>query len=1622
MPYEKQNIPAFEGVNLGVEPDAVRDSQASDMLNLRFTKVGYLVNRNGVRAFEFDHTVEPQLQGLYKISGATAIGEFILSAPVTDKVDFDPLGNDTVASVVNASHSYPLAQYDRFMVYGVRGANVSEPNKARLAYVLVPTGPIPDGVQSWAIDNDISTPPQNQGDCVFFLRPEYAGDTNSATAALPSLLTAPARRLQRGLWIDTVSGTIHDNSWIEHYQRMEQYGNSLVIADRQNGDLIIHDSWDEAETGQTKSHKLRLQENCNAFFDVDAVKVDFQLGSGEKNGGGVEHGMALYKFYLQRRNAIAAMDNYQDSAFSSRIGELFGNLDSNSGYIEFVNELQAFRGALFFGYNVSDVNASEDRYRGGVDKSLLKDTIGKQYVFSDYAEPSEIESLLDPVTQSNPALSKQYDSEGKIINNEAADVYLWNDVKVTYYPCTGKDTESKFLIDSDRPWAKKVPTLPRIVELETKAGIKQKVPLGVWAYRYVWDLGNQEYSSPSAPMLIPDKLWSCIPDQSGIVRPIKFSGAYADHTHDEIHQTYSGINVASGTGQSLLFTGELNLAANSIYADVLTKVKSALYDSTHVFGGSAQNVNKQVLCTVTSNGPERALRGTILSGYQFDITENSDGTNHYDITLAHHHKSKLIVPIAKVASNEFAVNALFTEDVVNDAGVVGGMYRRAMVDTSLIHQDTLHEFIFEGANNAFCISNDETNYSTYDLHTIKYKTDIYYGLIIHEDDRDVVNGDAPDSLRVPTVLRYVGSQPRRLAYTKIDANPEALSRILAEGIAQFVLADYTNSIVCRSQLMGSYEYDNIPFLGTQTSKLNTKTGSWAYSPSVPQSIDDGVMIIGDLGYDIVDYIAQNNPNYDTIKLGTVKSFIGGAPDLLTSQGTLWPYLSSKNTPLPWVSGSGSYPPNTVNWSGTGAPEKWFEVNNVRIAIHLEGERLLIPEQASAFFPSSLLFNAPRVKLTIDKNSIPSRAKGILIFRTLATHDNDWQPTRFGLVEQVKLDKDANGQNVDFEYFDEVKDTDLDFATTPDEFDGIVDPLRSLFVKSLKEKVWYGNIVERYQPYAPRGYVDNIENASGTGPVPDLTPAATYPVSKVASWKELIVDDTPENRTIGYTDTLNGKYHEYFIVFKDLNGEHSDVKLLSDNGSPTYVDFTSVTSNQLTAVALILSGYPYNAGIEECAVYRRSYTLSGGQKSDTAFYKIGTIKPEAEGIFVDTGIDTTGASKWGQYDDTADTWPVSSQREDKLESSIAWSESGQPSWIKYDSRFAFRDGDGDQITGMEVIYSELIVFKERSMHRVTLENLSNNIGRVEEVSNTVGCIAPNTILCYDNTIYFLSWHGFMKYDNNGLSKVDGDFAIEIGARLREEFQGIRNPAIRDASVALNPVYRELYLNIPAYAGQPAYDYKSEGVKGHIYVMNLDNKFVTKFQYETGDAQIFTPLNDPNDATTSGTDPRTMARLYYTNSYGQLWSAETLPKTPYVSSKVYLEAPTDRDYDEFQPGITASGAPETVSKIVTEPVHSWWKSKEWTGGDKSILKRLRMIIANIAKGTNPRVGTEFNNDDYSTAAYRESQFGVTGELKVVPSRRIEGSDRGERMTIHIASEGDTEIQGLGFHWRKVNTWTR
>jgi hypothetical protein len=474
-------------------------------------------------------------------------------------------------------------------------------------------------------------------------------------------------------------------------------------------------------------------------------------------------------------------------------------------------------------------------------------------------------------------------------------------------------------------------------------------------------------------------------------------------------------------------------------------------------------------------------------------------------------------------------------------------------------------------------------------------------------------------------------------------------------------------------------------------------------------------------------------------------------------------------------------------------------------------------------------------------------------------------------------------------------------------------------------------------------------------------------------------------------------------------------------------------------------------------------------------KIGTIKPEDEGIFYDNDLPSLGRLPLKQI----------FQNEDVMPAGLRWSEPYQSNKIKLASLMEVRSGDGDQVTGLAMLYGNLIVLKERSMHRLAVQGAAVPVSRVDEISNNVGCIAPNTVITVNNTLYFLSWAGFYRYDNNALSKVDGAFSEELQLRLRSSQNGVINPAIRDASCGWNPTYRELYLTIPIMStttneGDSAGQYtggvtivdnkNTRSIRGIAYAINIDNGLVTKYRYMDDsiyftDPQIWQERVFPYSPRQRA--PRVYSRLYYTNSLGQMRSAEVLPprtfnylnpatftgnnaSMEFMRASFFIESPTkdlsnrDKPKDDYltfmQDQITNQYGIFPTSKFV----RIFWASKSWTAEDKSVLKRIRKVFAYISTSDDPAIvrgivhtspeGETATTDiawQYTFADTRITSirlgYSVTGELLSIPTEASGSSsapsqNRGERHLFEVEGSGAFQMEYFAFHWKPINQYER
>jgi hypothetical protein len=648
-------------------------------------------------------------------------------------------------------------------------------------------------------------------------------------------------------------------------------------------------------------------------------------------------------------------------------------------------------------------------------------------------------------------------------------------------------------------------------------------------------------------------------------------------------------------------------------------------------------------------------------------------------------------------------------------------------------------------------------------------------------------------------------------------------------------------------------------------------------------------------------------------------------------------------------------------------------------------------------------------IKIHSDQIPKRAKRLLIYRTKSTHSNDWQPNEYGLVKAIELRKsvenvlvqkyndefetldyiDDNGDKVGFPglyFFDDVKDKDLDFGQTELGFEGLNNALKSRFNIALNERLYYANFIETFRLLAPRNFGWNTNQGADVGTHVFNTNVKVFN-NDVASGG----DGT------GYKESLGADYKWVYITGYPKPSESDKGQIASPLNAGVISPAKSIGSNvvitgteaipQIVALYFMPSGF--DSTIAKLKVYRKKST-------EDQFYYIGEVNFDDEGIFIDNDLPS-GA----KYEDKSEVT-------NNYESGIRWSEPYRPDWIKGESFLEAKSGDGKQITGIASNYGNLVVFKETSMHRYAVQASEVPISRVDELEPDIGCIAPNTLINIDNALYFLSWKGFMMYNNNVFKKIDGLFDEELQFILKH----VDVEFIRDATCGYNPHFNELYLNIPMlpslvpellaneledrYVLQRQQDwgkglmYQSNAdnekpqffnraLLGHVYVINLDKGYATKFCYQT---TVPDPLTETGTDTEiynrflkEAIDQRQLIRMYYTNSLGELRSADILPNRyavrnsmigndplSYLWAGFYTETPYKRDNnepllkdtDEILDGdrCVASDNPYPdwmytgiFPPVKNVPIKSYFKSKFFTGDSESLIKRVRKVLFNL-----------------------------------------------------------------------------
>lgn len=649
-------------------------------------------------------------------------------------------------------------------------------------------------------------------------------------------------------------------------------------------------------------------------------------------------------------------------------------------------------------------------------------------------------------------------------------------------------------------------------------------------------------------------------------------------------------------------------------------------------------------------------------------------------------------------------------------------------------------------------------------------------------------------------------------------------------------------------------------------------------------------------------------------------------------------------------------------------------NRTEVSVYLPGHRSTLLEQVVSIFPSSLLHKCPRIAIKIPNSNIPKKAKRLLIYRTLNSLSNEYDPLTYGLVKAIDIrrysekeyengniceiddtalaiEEPTAGDVVTSEYyytypsmpnpidngnpvgiggtekdfysgiyfFDDVRDTIIDFSNNPDQYEALRYALKSAYNIAIAERMFYGNVIQQYQPEAPLAYGNNG------------VPNAISAINSIG-----FITAKSDGSGVG----IASKYVQYAYLFEDEMQIKSQVELteiikLNENavellgwdgtGTPPVI-----ADDEARDIAIYFMPGSYTHGIKRTVIYRKIMDtlptdLPYSENYMNGFYQVGEItnKTDNEGIFVDDGLingvllntkmidkllpgDPNG-NKMYVFDTPPNTY--------EYESGVFWSEPYRPDVIKMENFIEFGSGDGSQITGLQSQYGNIVVFKDSSIYRSAVQSENPPISRVDLVSRYEGCIAPNTLLNVEDTMFFLSSSGFMQYDNNVIKPADDAFNDELTFLLKsnESFN-------KEASAGYNQHFKEIYLNIPKlkatvkwidivkdmlpdYTGSdsifgqtecivdtqdaPYYDtteiqdtdpvvnekiFERE-TYGHIFVVNPHKGYNTKFGYP---ATSFRKLADNSSYfPIFAYHSLHLMRKYYTSERGVLYSGDVIP---------------------------------------------------------------------------------------------------------------------------------------------------
>lgn len=1825
--FRKQEVVAFEGLNSAVAPELINDGEARDIYNFRMEKIGKLVSRASYatglfwdtcsivldRPIIFSYSVclnpnviaeTPRRRDAYINNlGIIGLGEYVLEtfweAADTDRVMVYYIRSNELNPTYKPIDALDLLQTDAQKATHRNETNPARDQRRHSMFLLsaltgihkdkIMLGAIQDydaKLPKWQIQN--SYPLQDVGD-KRISTPQ--GNYNQRIVPDPNL-TNDTRPLVVQLYAPNKEPNIPNDEWIKQYVDINQYRDKLIISDYINGDMFIEDEYsrlfenkDDIKIGggttTTKistapPHMLSLRPNALETFDVEIVDITLRDAPGEENDalGGVENGMALYKYQLPKKRQKVSQDN-SDNILSS--AEHLGLTVLEDGTVLSTDEKNSRLGVAWSRAFAAFKNGKTKlRFLGGIIQGkssgpVVEASIHLMDISDEVATFTNAENndeFFDVFGALQLPEEEYYDDDGILIKEKSADVYIWEDMPLKYYPSSGVVSGDGFMTEADRFFSKSVSGTPRITELDDLDDAGKTVPLGVWKYRFVWDFGDGVYSAPSAELLVPDRIWSAVKDEdiadADYARPANYYENTLDkgtHTLDEVIAPYTFYSGLYKTPAIYDYANDDFTPLGKLFKQIKDKLYAGINCKYGVPEGDISTWDKKdygnfaTLITSDFGISDIITKGVLYEGMLLSYMKTTSGfysisdnlnSNYVPVNLQLNHlysdasyyseknyyepaAAHLVVPIFKSPSRSYTFNSLFDDE---------GRYRFAYSRLHYGLSNFKYQLVFPGVHTNIPSGSDfgdsaanlnffGTQYFVNTLHNKNsnyYESDnIYLNIICHDDTstQDYQNGEQSNLLAIPadiefnrpnTAFRAVKTSQERLINIAED-DTEAVNRLILSG------ATAELEIVTKDDLFGVI------------SQYMAYLSDYGFSTNLGSAFNDtetnGLGYLDEREYKGIRRVVGTFQRSDD----AVKQLLGRS--LITSDA-YWFYLSDDpynlETAQDWedISKTGAMPAYFDDGDAFG------DYDNIEVTLYGEAERNIALEQLTAYFPSSLLYNAPRYGIQIKNELIPTRAKRLLIYRTKSINANDYDPHTFGLVkavdiERATLNKDEyidppsfgfqqgdaithiEAGDVDYKgvyFFDDVKDTLLDFSDNISRHEGLRKPLHSRFNTSINENVYFANYLEEYNPLLPRKVGISGEDGYDV-PMPDGSIQRFGVPLKNVSHKVVKND-------VGYD--LGDKVF-YKFCYIDVAGVRSPEQ--DYLGEDVKTDFVTVTSTEphnaddKYSVVLYFLPSTYDPSIEKLLIYRAFWMpppIPGEDPYKSEFYLLGELEKNSVGIFVDNNV---------HKHTTFNTWKPNIQ---KYSGGVRWSERYRSDWIKYENMAEYGSGDGEIITGILSNYGNLLVFKEKSIYRVAVQAANPPISRTDEAVPDVGCIAPNTLISVDNTAYFLSWKGWMRYDNNIPQKIDAKFDEEL-----QFYMSVIGDKVRDATSGYNPATNEIYLNLPQmhindlllyadwlnspdtsrtlteivngtlqqhfynidydnvfklYEREEWFYWLRRRMMGNIYVINLTTGFATKYGYQPSivGKELQSPLFLKRDPY-----PQNGVRMYHTNTLGEMRSAEIMPSVygdTLTHASIHIETPhlagamRFNDTDEILDGyfyynkLQSSYNTSLFPTLYRYPVRSSFKSKMFTGGDETLIKRIRKTLLNIYSKGYIRVETYYNNYDATddriehnnklhnvdyagfpktgkniyrfnptvsrTGNYAEDRVSPdivgrqTNVLQIVPQSQYDDDTvnpfsqifdldgKPIRYSVEVYSEYRTQINEISFYWRPIHEY--